>query len=294
VATISRKNGFTLLELLIVIGICSLLAGLTFQAVQFARESSNRLACLNQIRQIALGSHNYMAAYQTLPPGTSYNGGGSPFPFMSFGLRLLPFLDNETLWNQAISSYSQEKDFLLNPPHSGARTRIPLFLCPLEKRSFSNDLELGNGFGLTSYLGVSGAASRSNWDGVLYLDSKIKTSDILDGTSNTLLVGERPPSANRDLGWWYGGWGQNRDGSGDSTLSVREKNYYPIAFNCPKGPFSYTIGKIDDQCSAFHFWSLHSGGANFAFCDGSARFLPYSADNLIPVMATRSGINEQN
>ena len=58
---------------------------------------------------------------------------------------------------------------------------------------------------------------------------------------------------------------------------------------CSKGPFHFVAGRADDLCSAFHFWSPHPGGANFAFCDGSVRFLSYSADPVMPALATRAG-----
>jgi prepilin-type processing-associated H-X9-DG protein len=55
------------------------------------------------------------------------------------------------------------------------------------------------------------------------------------------------------------------------------------------GPYYFQAGRVDNPCDAFHFWSLHSGGANFAFCDGSVRLLNYSADSVLPALATRAG-----
>jgi prepilin-type processing-associated H-X9-DG protein len=128
-------------------------------------------------------------------------------------------------------------------------------------------------------------------DGVLYLDSQTRFAAITDGLSQTLFVGERPPSAQGNFGWWYGGWGQNKDGSGDTVLSVRERNLNSIyAPGCPVGPYEFGPGRIDNQCDTFHFWSLHiGGGAHFLFGDGSVRFLRYSAAPLMPALATRSG-----
>jgi prepilin-type processing-associated H-X9-DG protein len=105
------------------------------------------------------------------------------------------------------------------------------------------------------------------------------------------MVAERPPSADLNFGWWYGGGGQSKDGSGDSVLGVREMYVGPFGSGqlCPAGPYHFGSGEISNQCDAFHFWSLHSGGANFLFCDGSVRFLAYSADSILPALATRAG-----
>jgi len=71
-------------------------------------------------------------------------------------------------------------------------------------------------------------------DGVLFLDSSVRLSDIRDGTSNTLMVGERPPSPDFILGWWYAGWGMDQTGSGDAVLGVRAKNNGEFAPDCPQ------------------------------------------------------------
>lgn len=74
-------------------------------------------------------------------------------------------------------------------------------------------------------------------------------------------------------------------------LGVREKNiggpYVPAS--CPPGPYHFQPGRLDQPCDLFHFWSLHAGGANFLFADGSVHFLAYSADDILPALATRSG-----
>lgn len=125
-------------------------------------------------------------------------------------------------------------------------------------------------------------------DGVLYLDSAVRLADIRDGTSQTIAAGERPPSADLALGWWYAGWGQAKDGSGEMHLGVREMNNYARYSRCPTGPYHFVLGRIENRCDALHYWSLHVGGANFLFCDGSVRFIAYSTDDLLPALATRS------
>jgi prepilin-type processing-associated H-X9-DG protein len=72
-------------------------------------------------------------------------------------------------------------------------------------------------------------------------------------------------------------------------LGVTERNDGPMYRGCPRGPYSFSPGQPGNQCDAFHFWSLHTGGANFLFADGSVHFLTYSAGPIMPALATRGG-----
>jgi prepilin-type processing-associated H-X9-DG protein len=165
-----------------------------------------------------------------------------------------------------------------------------VFLCPSDgriRRSQPVGLDRAE-VAFTSYLGAEGT-DVSRADGVLYLDSRVRLGDITDGTSNTLLAGERPPSANLNFGWWYAGWGQNKTGSAEMVLGVRELSVHPSLLHCPPGSNKYQAGRTSQMCDTLHFWSLHIGGAHFAFADGSVRYLAYSADPLMPALATRAG-----
>ena len=121
--------------------------------------------------------------------------------------------------------------------------------------------------------------------------SRTRFSDIGDGASNTLAVGERPPSPDFWLGWWYAGAGEKGTGAGDVVLGVRERHVDtgPYTAHCPGGPYRFRAGAVTEMCDAFHYWSLHQGGANFLFCDGSVRFLSYPADSVFPALASRAG-----
>lgn len=144
-------------------------------------------------------------------------------------------------------------------------------------------------YGLTSYLGVSGLNS-VHPTGLLFLDSSVQLQDVRDGTSNTLLIGERPPSGDFRFGWWHAGKGQRHDGEGDSVLGVRtfsRVDYYGT--KCTLDPYHFAPGLITNPCSFLHFWSLHSGGAHFVLADGSVRFLAYSVDPILPALASRAG-----
>jgi prepilin-type processing-associated H-X9-DG protein len=73
------------------------------------------------------------------------------------------------------------------------------------------------------------------------------------------------------------------------VLGVRELRAAKYCPECPTGPYHFTSGDLANPCDAFHFWSLHSGGANFLFADGSVRFLKYQANSIMPALATRAG-----
>ena len=114
---------------------------------------------------------------------------------------------------------------------------------------------------------------------------------IADGTSNTVMVGERPPSADLVYGWWFAGAGWDAAGSTDVVLGVRDRNLQSMSgiSSCPVGPYNFGPGNVNNLCDMFHFWSFHSGGSNFVMGDGSVRFLSYSANEVLPAMSTMAG-----
>jgi prepilin-type N-terminal cleavage/methylation domain-containing protein/prepilin-type processing-associated H-X9-DG protein len=285
------RRGFSLLELLVVIGIIAVFLALLLPAVQKVRSAALRMKCQNNLRQLGLALHNYHGAQQAFPPGCSYQGGSDPYPHLSWLARLLPYLEQEALWQQIGPAFARDRFFLGPPPHPGLSQPVALFICPVDTQASQPwDVAWDTGnfrVAFTSYLGVSGT-NHSSGDGVLYLDSRVRLTDILNGTSNTVTAGERPPSANHDLGWWYAGWGQDRGGSAESHLGVREVNVHPQYPQCGAGPFGFQPGQVTNSCDAFHFWSLHPGGAHFLFADGSVRFLGYEADPLLVAMAVRA------
>jgi prepilin-type N-terminal cleavage/methylation domain-containing protein/prepilin-type processing-associated H-X9-DG protein len=287
------REAFTLVELLVVIAIIAVLIGLLIPAVQKVRAAAANVRCQNQLKQIALALHHYHDTHGRLPPGHSVNSDQRRFLYLGWTARILPFIELDALWQRVQAAFASDPDplrFWGHPPHEALHaTPVPLFACPMDERAASvHTTPSGRGYTFTSYLGVAGTDYTTR-DGMLFIDSRVRFLDVRDGTSQTLMVGERPPSADLVFGWWYRGWGQNKDGSAEMLLGVRERYTLGPRYPCPPGPYHYQPGDIDNQCSTFHFWSLHAGGANFALADGSVRWLPYSADNVMPALATRAG-----
>lgn len=289
------RQGATLVELLVVIAIISALFGITLPAIQKARHALMRVQCANNMRQMGFAIHQYHDSLGRLPPGASDGRRSNKFPFMSWHAHLLPWLEQENLWNTTVQAYQRDRFPFDNPPHVGLATVLQIWACPADGRTLSTEFYGDKEIALTNYLGVEGT-NLAKRDGVFFLNSKLWLPAITDGLSNTLLVGERPPSPEFRFGWWYAGSGQGSGGSLDSVLGVREMNLFagggPFGGayrNCPAGPYVFGAGRLENPCDVFHFWSLHPGGANFLLADGSVHFLSYSADAVLPALATRSG-----
>jgi prepilin-type N-terminal cleavage/methylation domain-containing protein/prepilin-type processing-associated H-X9-DG protein len=286
-------NGFTLIELLVVLAIITIVITLTIAGVQKVRAASARAVCINQLRQIGIALQHHHDVQSHFPAGVSYLDGKSPQPHMTWLTRILPFVEQEVLWKQSLDAFQQEK-FFEKPPHTDILGRkIAKYVCPLDTLGQTPWNYGPFSVAYTSYLGVSGLNLHS-WDGVLHTDANVRIAQVTDGTSQTLLVGERPTSSFRSFGWWYAGWGQAKTGSVDSILGVREMIEHIDLMQCPTGPYQFRQGQVENRCDLLRYWSLHSGGGHFAFCDGSVRFLKYSMNDLMPALATRSGNESLN
>jgi prepilin-type N-terminal cleavage/methylation domain-containing protein/prepilin-type processing-associated H-X9-DG protein len=288
----ARRPAFTLLELLVVLAILAVLLALLLAAVQGARQAAARADCQSRLRQLAVALHQHHEARGALPAGMTYQDGGAALLLAGWELHLLPFVEQAALHEQALADYRRTPAVKGPPPHAGLSAVVAAFLCPGDPRVRAAHYDERDGVwvAFTSYLGVCGRDCLSA-DGVLYRDSQTRFADVSDGLSNTLLLGERPPSHDLHLGWWYAGRGQGSTGSAEMLLGVREPNLGEVGPGSPCGPGFYAFGpsRLDDPCGVFHFWSPHPGGAHFAFADGSVRFLAYSANDLLPALASRAG-----
>ncbi len=284
---LTARYAFTLLELLVALAIISLLMALIMAGIQSSRSAAARLQCQNHLRQCALALQNYAGTQGQLPPGTSLKFNHGSQEYLSWLARILPYVEHDAIWQQIEIAFKENPYFSDIPPHHSSSIPIKVFSCPTDSRTQEPGTQQSRQFALTAFQGVNGTDSYDK-NGCLYADSMVRINAITDGTSNTLLIGERPPSADRILGWWYGGWGQDRQGEADVHLGARtvHNGHDP---ECDIRPYPFAPGNIRNQCDAYHFWSLHPGGANFAFADGSVRFLRYSAHAILPSLATRAG-----
>jgi prepilin-type N-terminal cleavage/methylation domain-containing protein/prepilin-type processing-associated H-X9-DG protein len=286
----AARAGFTLVEVLVVIAILAILLGILLAAVQRVRAAAARTQCLNKMKQVNLALHQYMDANGCMPAGLSLQAYQGKKPFLGWTAMLLPYLEQQAKYSQIETAFKADldTDLLLETDYHRDLLKSPVnvFNCPADGRLPGPQTWKQYSVSFTSYLGVSGR-NQFLKDGVLYLDSQTRFSDITDGTSNTLAFGERPPSHDFRLGWWYRGWGFARDGSGDMFLSVFEKNKGGVP-SCPEKQYPFSPDTLDNPCAALHYWSLHSGGAHFGFCDGSVRFLKYSADPMMAALSSRA------
>jgi prepilin-type N-terminal cleavage/methylation domain-containing protein/prepilin-type processing-associated H-X9-DG protein len=280
------RSAFSLLELLLAVAIVATIAAIGLAAVQRSRAAADRVACANNVRQLALGLHAYHGAHVRLPPGV--RGLDGDLPCLTWAGRTLPFLSQQAAWDETREDYRRQLLFSKPFPHRNLARSFPVFFCPAGGERVGTTDE-GVTAAFTYYLGVNGRIG-AEWNGLLYKGSAIRFVEVTDGTSQTLLLGERPPSVDKHFGWWYAGIGMSDlDGSADSVMAVRELNRTYRAPECPRGPYKFTAGRPDQMCDMFHFWSLHPGGSHFAFADGSVRFLAYDADAVLPALSTRAG-----
>jgi prepilin-type N-terminal cleavage/methylation domain-containing protein/prepilin-type processing-associated H-X9-DG protein len=276
------RRAFTLIELLVVIAIIGTLIGLLLPAVQKVREAASRLSCTNNLKQIGLACHNYHDTNQSFPSGYRasgpYTDGSSDTaPGWGWAAFLLPYLEQDNLFrsinlNQPVESPS-------NAP--AVRTVIKTYLCPSDlwpPAAFAVPDGFGSARALaaaTSYAACVGG-DESDADGptglgIFYRNSTTRFADVTDGTSTTILVGERAwGNAN---GIWAGAvtngvilrGRQNPcpgGGAGSYPASVLVQAHGHL-----NNATTDTDGGLDD------FSSLHTGGSNFVFADGSVRFL---------------------
>jgi prepilin-type N-terminal cleavage/methylation domain-containing protein len=188
----SSQKGFTLIELLVVIAIIAILIALLLPAVQQAREAARRTQCKNNLKQIALGMHNYESTNNTLPPSMAIVPTITSNASWSIHGRLLPFMEQVNLYSQIDLSRAWGNFPIIS------NFRVPVYACPSDPKSDrardtgTNGIFLMPtcyGFNFGTWL-VYNPTTGQGGDGIAFPNSRIRISSITDGTSNTLLASE--------------------------------------------------------------------------------------------------------
>lgn len=298
-----RRRGFTLIELLVVIAIIAVLIALLLPAVQQAREAARRTQCKNNMKQLGLALHNYESSVTKFPPSSTspvgkgvwnYPGTGPTDPNIhlhSFASLILPYVDNASLYNALNYNVSA-----LDPANrTAASTVLQFYKCPsFAGMPYSTDthytgapinstsMALRNyvAMGAKSVLGLSGAVPA---EGIMYPRSATGFRDIIDGTSNTIMLAET-----RDQGApvWIDGsaaavaarWLAGPPTYAGNSTSINYKPYF----------VGYPANMAIDQY--YGPSSQHTGGAHHLLADGAVRFISENIDvNTYDALVSKSG-----
>jgi prepilin-type N-terminal cleavage/methylation domain-containing protein/prepilin-type processing-associated H-X9-DG protein len=300
--TFDRRSGFTLIELLVVIAIIAVLISLLLPAVQSAREAARRAQCVNNLKQLALGAANYEGALGAYPPGlywqvipgttsvqtacgslvhlTQYVEQNAAYNLMNF---MIPTFDmgNMTIHGFAVNSFqcpSDQSNEVRTLPYAYAPRMAYSSYGAMAGPWVTNTWSIpGLGAGARATHGLA----KGNQMGMFNVCSDVRISQVTDGTSNTILMGEHtsnplPDADKPDWFWWTSG------NHGDTMISSM----------FPPNPHRKISKVAGAQALIFSASSMHPGGANFAFVDGSVKFIKdtiQSAQPFEPI--TTSGVN---
>lgn len=305
-----RRRAFTLVELLVVIAIIGILVALLLPAVQFARESARRTECANNLSQIAKAIHLHENSIRVLPTGgdmpwpnfASYRDANGHFfgPNMQgvgWAFQILPFYENSNILMQRGVDDADTQAKIMGSP-------LPGYFCPSRRRNASQgarvlmdyaaaspsntltDTDDSNSQYNTMFRGYAfdiGQATNQTYNGVIVRTnwnvatgnsvgstSPITLSNIKDGTSSTILIGEKRliPAQYVSGSWhddrgWTDGW--------DPDIIRLTSAPFGSDYRAQKDQDSGTVGDI-----GYHFGSAHASGMNTSFADGSVKFIPYT------------------
>ena len=292
--------GFTLVELLVVIAIIGVLVGLLLPAVQAAREAARRIDCSNRLKQLALAVHNYESAYKKFP---GYAGEHAPLavnigavgarldmrgvPWM---VQIMPYLEQNQLQNQLIRIMDTNPGTaaIAVPLQDNIKATIAQFNCPTRRDSKAYplmppfDVKYGDSGARTDYAMNGGSAVQPDpanaevvleFPGVWQVNTRLKMSGVVDGLSNTVMLGEKAMNRLR-----------YRTGNcfGDRSPLAGLPEYAGVANSYVRFAARGPEADINDSCLACHdFGSSHTSGWNAALCDGSIQFISYNADLML-------------
>ena len=299
-----RRRAFTLIELLVVIAIIAILIALLLPAVQQAREAARRSACKNNFKQVGLALHNYHDTHSVFPPGSLIADSTCGFSVQirgwAWSVYILPYLDFANLYNQYTFTDNYYNTSVAD--WSLGATQIPVYLCPSDDQGFelvtvSSNRTNGNctigsagdacdkqDFGITNMAGVADSVQRRctstanrmgvNKNGIFFALSKTKVRDIIDGTSNTFIVGEvlgGGPGSNEGFYWNYSNLVDTSDGIN--------------GFNTRLGTPPTANYRLEGALS-----SRHTGGCHMLMADGSVHFISENIDaGVLADLTTRAG-----
>jgi len=279
-----RRSGFTLIELLVVIAIIAILIGLLLPAVQKVREAAARMSCSNNLKQLGLAAHNFHDTNGALPPMMGPNG----CCWGTWAIPILPYIEQDNLfrlyqnWGGTDATGPR---YGAAPNTSVTTQRLKTFTCPSDsdRRPFgnitNNNYAVCAGSGGTSRNtgAINGVAVFGGmFDGVA-LSRKIKLTDVSDGLTNTVMVGEVLQGEGSDLRgfiWWG-------DASAMSTYDIPNSalpdRIYTSGY-CNNQPLRNMPCAVSDTANPTMFLarSRHSGGVNVALGDASVRFVNQS------------------
>lgn len=316
------RDGFTLIELLVVIAIIAVLIALLLPAVQQAREAARRSQCKNNLKQMGLALHNYHEIMDTFPMGMS----GWPFTLdgelWGWGTMILPQIDQSTLYNNlAVSPNGLSPN--VNRPATGfsavmtsftptnplLQTSLSVYRCPSDIGDSTVTIPAGglNGsvrqnsfiYGRSNYPGVIGSTFQGVGglmvsDGAFAESSSIRLRDFTDGTSTTILVGERRSPGM--LNGRYAGGDTVWCGANDDVDPLSDWQGFAIHLGlCDQvSKINATMANPPSATNSVAFTafsSLHTGGAHFLLADGSVRFL---SENIATGPPNTAGSTYQN
>lgn len=296
-----RRSGFTLVELLVVIAIIGILVALLLPAIQAAREAARRTQCNNNLKQIGLAMQNYHDSSKLLPPG-GMSGGNR----LSWHVLILPFVELRTLYDRVNFNANTGNGYdvaAATAPNDITTELVASYVCPSAPRSkwFENG---STTVFTTHYYGIMGPKGANvgtggvyRWDntsapghggfatqGVLLRRDSLGFADVLDGTSNTFLVGE--------ISWVktaagvdnpsYRRWFRGCDGSAcGGTKNILDG-------------IKVTPYNGSNNFNDVSFGSEHSGACLFVMCDGSVKSVSENVDlDVYKATASRDGTEPQ-
>jgi prepilin-type N-terminal cleavage/methylation domain-containing protein/prepilin-type processing-associated H-X9-DG protein len=262
-----KSGGFTLIELLVVIAIVAVLAGLLLPAVQKVREAANRISCQNNLKQLGLAMHNHHDQFGFFPSGgfewwtpPTYVGGSPAIGAQQqagWGFQILPFIEGDNAWRAG--------------PIPAIATPHRVFFCP--SRRVPQTITYPDQYtppltgSVVTHALCDYAASNLEGTGVIRQYTPTRIADITDGTSNTLLAGDKRLNLG-DLGE-----DQPDDNEGYTAGFDEDTVRRTVA---PPRP------DCNGECTGEkRFGSSHAGGFNVVLADGSVRTLGYSIDPLV-------------